>query len=212
MLAPGEMPMPASMMLAGWWGDKFNRLFGNAVNVPRLKRVNATIDLLPQRRVASLESAWIPTTEVDAGSEVPVKVYLRPYRGERIEREVKVKIPAGLPKGEHKIVLSDADTLNRMQSVAGNANRFIDLPETVSLINQERSNNRLYVSLVQARPTFYEDDKVMPSLPASVLNVMQASRAGNRPFISSGESAQEQTSIPFEYVINGSQSIRITVR
>ena len=50
-----------------------------------------------------------------------------------------VKIPAGLPKGEHRILLSDADTLNRMQSVAATANRFIDLPETVSLINQERA-------------------------------------------------------------------------
>jgi len=149
---------------------------------------------------------------VDAGSEVPVKVYLRPYRGARIEQEVRVKIPAGLPKGDHRILLSDADTLNRMQSVAGQANRFIDLPQTVSLINQERSNNRLYVSLVQPRPTFYEDDKTMPSLPASVLNVMQAGRAASRPLISSGESAQEQASIPFEYVISGSQSIRITVR
>ncbi|MEJ7606908.1 MAG: hypothetical protein WKF37_11715 [Bryobacteraceae bacterium] len=27
MLAPGDVPMPASMMLASWWGDKFNRLF-----------------------------------------------------------------------------------------------------------------------------------------------------------------------------------------
>jgi len=212
MLAPGEMPMPAPMVLAGWWGDKFNRLFGNAVKVPRLRSVNATVDLLPQRRVASLETAFASTTEVDAGTELPVKVYLRPYRGERIEREVKVKIPAGLPRGEHRILLSDADTLNRMQTFAGQANRFIDLPQTVSLINQERSNNRLYVSLVQARPTFYEDDKTMPSLPASVLNVMQASRSANRPLISSGESVQEQTSIPFQYVISGSQSVRITVR
>ena len=46
-----------------------------------------------------------------------------------------------MPKGEHRILLSDADTLNRTQSFAANANRFIDLPETVSLINQERSNN-----------------------------------------------------------------------
>lgn len=212
MLAPGEMQVPASMVLAGWWGDKFNRLFGNAVKVPRLRSVNATIDLLPQRRVASLESAWIPSTEVEAGSEVPVKVYLRPYRGERLERDVIVKIPAGLPKGDHRILLSDADTLNRMQNFAGQANRFIDLPQTVSLINQERTNNRLYVSLVQPRPTYYEDDKTMPSLPASVLNVMQASRAGTRPLVSSSESAQEQTSIPFEYVISGSQSVRITVR
>jgi hypothetical protein len=212
MLAASEMPVPAPMLLAGWWGDKFNRLYGNAVNTPRLKRVNAVIDLLPQRRVASLENAWVATSEVDAGTELPVKVYLRPYRGERIEREIIVKIPAGLPKGDHRILISDADTLNRTQSVAAAANRFIDLPETVSLINQERSNNRLYVSLVQPRPTFYENDKVMPSLPASVLNVMQASRASNRPFVGSGESAQEQASMPFEYVISGSQSIRIKVK
>ncbi len=212
MLAPGEVPMPPAMLLAGWWGDKFNKLYGNAVKIPRLKSVNATVDLLPQRRVASIESAWIPTSEVDAGSEVSVKVFLRPWRGERIEREVKVKIPAGMPKGDHRILLADADTLNRAQTFAGAANRFIDLPQAVSLINQERSNNRLYVALVQPRPTFYEDDKTLPSLPASVLNVMQGSRAGNRPFISSGESTQEQTSIPFEFVVNGSQSIRITVR
>jgi hypothetical protein len=212
MLTAGELPVPAPMLLAGWWGDKFNRLYGNAVNTPRLKSVNAVIDLLPERRVATLEHAWVATSEVEAGTELPVKVYLRPYRGERIEREINVKIPAGLPKGQHQILLSDADTLNRKQSFAAMANRFMDLPETVSLLNQERSNDRLYVSLVQARPTYYEDDKVMPSLPASVANVMQASRASNRPFISSGESAQEQASIPFEYVINGSQTIRITVR
>ena len=150
------------MLLAGWWGDKFNRLFRNAVKTPRLKSVNATVDLLPERRIATLENAWVPTTEVQAGTEVPVKVFLRPYRGERIEREFKVKIPAGMPKGEHRILLSDAETLNRMQSMAGMANRFIDLPETVSLLNQERTNNRLYVSLVQSRPTFYEDDKTLP--------------------------------------------------
>ncbi|MGH9633039.1 MAG: hypothetical protein ACRD7E_32450 [Bryobacteraceae bacterium] len=212
MLAPGEMPVPASMLLAGWWGDKFNRLFGNAVKTPRLKSVNATIDLLPERRVASIENAWVNNSEVEAGSEVPVKIYLRPYRGERIEREFNVRIPAGLPKGDYQILLSDAETLNRMQNFAGMANRFIDLRETVSLINQERSNNRLYVSLVHPRPTFYDDDKTMPSLPASVLNVMQAGRSGNRAFISSGQSLQEQMSLPFELVVNGSQSLKITVK
>jgi hypothetical protein len=212
MLAPNDMPIPAPMMLAGWWGDKFNRLFGNAVKTPRLKRVNAVIDLLPERRVASIENAWIGNSEVEPGTEVPVKVYLRPYRGERIEREFKVRIPAGLPKGEHRVLLSDADTLNRMQSIAAMANRFIDIPETVSLINQERTNNKLYVSLVQGRPTYYENDKTMPSLPASILNVMQTGRAGSRALVSSPESAVEQTSLPFEYVIAGNQSLRITVK
>lgn len=212
MLTSGDMPMPTSMLLAGWWGDKFNRLFGNAVKLPKLKRVNATIELLPERRVATVENAWLPSNEVEPGTEVPVKVYLRPWRGERIEREVKVRIPAGLPRGEHRILISDGDTLNRMQSMAATANRFIDVPETISLINQERSNNKLYVSLVQGRPTFYEDDKTLPSLPSSVINVMQTGRAGSRSLVSSPESAVEQTAVPFDLVVSGSHSLRITVK
>ncbi len=212
MFANGEIPVPAPMLLAGWWGDKFNRLFMNAVDSPRLRRVQAVIDLLPERRVATIETAWAAVREVEPGSEVPVKVFLQPYRGERIERSLSVKIPAGIPKGRHRILLSDAETLNRMQSTAGLLNQFLDLPQTVSLINQERSNNRLYVSLVQARPTMYYADKSLPSLPGSVANVMQSGRPGNRTLLSWAESAQEQMSIPFELVIKGSHSLSIQVK
>ena len=100
-----------------------------------------------------------------------------------------MQVPAGLAKGDHRILLSDADTLNRMQSMAGFMNRYIDLPQTVSLINQERSNNKLYISLLQASPTAYYDDKTLPSLPASVLNVMQAGRASSRSVVTSADSA-----------------------
>ncbi|MCW5981776.1 MAG: hypothetical protein KIT09_27065 [Bryobacteraceae bacterium] len=212
MQAGSEMPVPAPMILAGWWGDKFNRLFLNAVKTPRLKRVNATLDLLPERRVALIETAWAGLDEVDPGSEVPVKVFLQPYRGERFERDFTVKIPAGIPKGTHKILLSDADTLNRMQSAAAMASRFMDLPETVSLLNQERSNNKMYVSLVQARPTLYYEDKSLPSLPASVANVMQAGRSGSRRFVTWGESVQEQMTLPFDLVVTGNYSLNIKVR
>src|ERR1700681_68587 len=70
MLAPGEFPVPMPTVLAGWWGDKFNRLFLNNVATPKLKSVNATIDLLPARRVAVIETVWTPTTDVEAGAEI----------------------------------------------------------------------------------------------------------------------------------------------
>ena len=211
MQAPAEMPVPTPMLLAGWWGDKFNRLFLNSVSTPKLKAVNATIDLIPERRVATIESAWIANNKVDAGTEVPVRVFLRPYRGERIEKQVNIKIPAGLPRGEHRVLFSDAGTLNKLQNIAGSLNQFIDLPQTVAILNQERSNNRLYVSLIEPRPTVYSDDKVMPSLPGSVLNVMQSGRISNRPLLSSPESAVEQMSIPFDVVVNGNYYLKIFV-
>jgi hypothetical protein len=212
MLAPSEMPVPPPMLLAGWWADKFNRLFGNAVQMPKLKSVKATVDLLPQRRIATIENAWLAQSEVTAGGELSGKVFLRPYRGERIARDFKITIPASLPKGDHRLLLSDADTLNRVQSAAPSANRFMDLPQTVSLINQERSNNRLYVSVVENRPTVITDDKTMPSLPASVLNVMQSGQTQNRPFVTAAESASEKLAIPFDLVVNGSYNLKITVK
>src|SRR5260370_12265405 len=88
---------------------------------------------------------------------------------------------------------------------------FIALPQTVSLSNQERSNNKMYVSLLQSSPTAYYDDKTMPSLPASVLNVMQTGRASNRPVVTSPESATQQAAIPFDYVASHSSSLHTTV-
>ena len=212
MAASGDMPMPAPMALAGWFGDKFNRLYLNNINVPNVKSVNVTVDLIPDRRVAVIENAWAANTEVQPGEDLTVKVFLRPYRGELIQREFTVKIPDGLAKGDQRILLSDADTVNRMQSIAGFANRYMDLPETVSLINQERTNNKLYVSLVQASPTVYYDDKTLPSLPSSVLNVMQAGRAANRGLITSPETASQQMALPFDYLVTGSYSLRIHVK
>jgi hypothetical protein len=212
MQAAGEMPMPATMLLAGWWGDKFNRLYLNAVKTPNVRSVNVTVDLIPERRVAAIENAWAETPEARAGDEVPVKVVLRPYRGERIERSFKVKLPVGLPKGEHRILLSDGDTVNRLQNMAGHMNRFMDLPQTVSLMNQERSNNKLYVSLLEPSPTAYYEDKALPSLPSSVLNVLQAGRAPNQGMITSPETASQQMALPFDYVVTGSYSLRITVK
>ena len=211
MQAPAETPVPTPMLLAGWWGDKFNRLFVNSSKMPKLNAVNVTVDLIPERRIAQIESAWIPDNKVAAGSEVPVKVFLRPYRGDRMERTVNVKIPAGLARGDYQILFSDAETLSRFQNIASSLNRIEDIPQTVAMLNEERSNNRLYVSLLESQPTVYSDEKVLPSLPASVLNVMQSGRATNHQFVSSPESAHEQTSVPFDVVVTGNYSLKVYV-
>jgi hypothetical protein len=211
MQASGEM-IPAPMALAGWFGDKFNKLYMNNLAAPDVKRVNVTVDLIPERRVATIENAWVGDVDVRPGDTVPMKVFLRPYRGEPIERDLTIKIPAGIARGDHRLLLSDAETLNRMQNIAGIVNRYLDIPETVSLINQERTNNRLYVSLVEASPTAYVDDKTLPSLPSSVLNVMQAGRAPTRTVLTTPDTATEQTSLPFDYVVSGSYTLHLRVK
>ncbi len=212
MQTSGEVPVPPSVALAGWWGDKFNRLYLNNVKTADVRSVNLTVDLLPERRAATIENAWVANADVRPGDDAALKVMLRPYRGDPIVKEFTLHIPSGLSKGEHRIVLSDADTANRMQSMAGQANRFIGIAETVSLLNQERSNNKLYVSLIDSSTTAYYEDKTLPSLPSSALNVMQAGRAPSRAMVTSAETATEQMAIPFDYMVTGSYTLRIQVK
>lgn len=206
-----DLPMPAHLMLAGWWADKFNQLFQNPVNAPRVRSVNMTVDLLPERRIAAIENAWMDKSEVHPGDTVNVKVFLRPYRGKRLERSFAVKIPSQIPAGEHRLLLSDADTLNRQQTLVRNANKHLDLNRTVSLLNQERSNNKLYVSLVQSSPSVYKEDKVMPRLPASVLNVINPTKDAGRSTVNLSQTIEETAAIPFDYMIDGSLALRLRV-
>jgi hypothetical protein len=212
MQSSGEMPVPAPMLLANWYGEKFNRLYLNAVDTPQLKRVDVTVDLMPERRIATIENAWVGVAEAHPGDKLPIKVFLRPYRGGRIEKDFAIKLPDSLSKGEHRIMLSDAETMNRMQTMAGMLDHYIDVQQSVSLINQERTNNKLYVSLLETTPTAYYEDKLMPSLPASVLNVMQAGRASSRSILIAPESATEQMSLPFDYVVSGSYALKFLVK
>src|SRR4029077_20877633 len=66
---------PVPQTLGAWWADKFTRLFANMVTTPNLKQVDCTVDLRPDRRIMSVDTAWTPSTEVAAGDEIPVKVF-----------------------------------------------------------------------------------------------------------------------------------------
>jgi hypothetical protein len=212
MQAPTNSGAAAPLLVASYVGDRFNRLFLNAVAPPRFTGAEVTVDLLPEPKITTIENAWAAATEARAGETLPVKVFLRPYRGDRLERELDVRLPPGLPPGQYRILFSDADTLNRLQGTAGRMNRFIGLDETIALINQERANNRLYVSLIQSAPAVYYDDKTMPNLPASALNLMQTGPMASRPFVAARETVLEQAALDFDTVVSGSYSLAITVK
>ncbi len=103
MLAPGELPVPAPMLLAGWWGDKFNRLFLNPVTMPKLKSVDVSVDLLPERRVATIENAWTPSNEVEGrnrnpGQGFPAAVSRRAHRAIALPSKSQPACPRAKPR------------------------------------------------------------------------------------------------------------------
>ncbi|HVI07083.1 MAG TPA: SpoIVB peptidase S55 [Candidatus Binatia bacterium] len=212
MFAPGESTQPAAMQAAMALGERFERIYDNPYNAPAMSGVNLDFDLVRERKWARLESARTDVTEARPGEDITVETVLAPYRGERIVRHIPVKIPTSASKGTLRILVSDGDTLDRVSHGTPAFGRKLDLASTISLLNKEHSNNRIYVSLLENDPEARVADKVMPTLPISIMNVMDGMR-GNQEMVVSGESNVDETSTaPLDYVVSGAQLLTVTVK
>jgi hypothetical protein len=128
-----------------------------------------------------------------------------------VVREIPVKIPTSSPKGQLRILVSDGDTLDKMRRTGSNTSRRFDLGSTIALLNKEHENSRVYVSLLEANPQAMVEDKVMPTLPVSMMNVMEGMR-GTQDMVVVGESSVNEASTPVDYVVAGAQVITIDVK
>ena len=212
MFAPGDTGQPAAMSAALSLGERFGRIYDNPYNAPAVNSVKLDFDLVRERRWARLESARTDVTEARPGDEIIVETVVAPYRGERVVRQIPVKIPTSASKGNLRILVSDGDTLDRVNRANPAFGRKLDLASTIAVLNKEHANNRLYVSLLEADPEARVADKVMPTLPLSVMNVMDGMR-GNQEMIVSGESNVDETSTPpLDFVVSGAQLLTVTVK
>ena len=212
MFAPSENAQPAAMQAAISLGERFERIYDNPYSAAAVAGVKLDFDLVRERRWARLESARTDVTEARPGEEIMLETVLAPYRGERIVQQIPVKIPTSASKGILRILVSDGDTLDHMGRSNAAFGRKLDLASTISLLNKEHSNNRVYVSLLEADPEARVADKVMPTLPISIMNVMDGMR-GNQEMIVSGESNVDETATaPLDYVVSGAQLLMVTVK
>jgi len=212
MFAPLDASVPTGMAVALAVGDHFSRIFENSYTTPTVSGVDLEFDLVSERRSARLETTRTDVTEARPGDEIVVEAVLRPYRGEPIVRQIPVKIPTSAPRGMLRILVSDGETLDRMRH-AGNTpgGTKLDLASTIAILNKEHANDRLYVSLLDNNPEAMVEDKVMPALPLSIMNVMDGMR-GTQDMVVTGESAVDESSTPLNYVVSGAQVITINIK
>ena len=212
MFAPAENAQPAAMQAAIALGERFSRIYDNPYSAPAIAGVKLDFDLVRERRWAHLESARTDVTEARPGDDIMIETVLAPYRGERIVRQIPVKIPTSASKGTLRILVSDGETLDRIGRSNPAFGRKLDLASTIAVLNKEHSNNRVYVSLLEADPEARVADKVMPTLPISIMNVMDGMR-GNQEMVVSGESSVDETATaPLDYVVSGAQLLTVTVK
>ena len=202
-------PAPAPLLVAASLASRVQRVFTNVREIPNMERVHAVIDLLPERRTAAIEQVWLERRRYQPGDMLRGKVIVQPYRGAPVERDFELPIPAGAPKGRLTLMVSEAAVLNQKRDRANQRNRSMSVPETVSLLNSELSNDQVYVALLNRTPTAHLNGNTLPNVPLTSLNVMRTAAQGRLAL--EPQSAVAETSIAIDAVVSGAQSVSVTL-
>ena len=196
MFAAADGGQPGAMLAAISLGDRFSRIFDNPYSVPAINGVQLDFNVVRERRWARLESARTDITEARPGDDITIEAMLRPYRGEGVVQHISIHIPTSTSKGPLRILVSDGDTLDHLRRGSSLLGRKLDLAATIAFLNKEHVNNRVYVSLLEADPEAMIADKVMPTLPLSIMNVMDGMRGTQDMVVSSESSVNEAATQP----------------
>jgi hypothetical protein len=215
--APGDSLNPDGLAIAFAMQNVFTRLFNNNYEATAVDHISLRVESEPGHQSFTIESAWLEKGEAAPGETLRVRVLLRPYRGAARVEETTVRVPDQVTRGTTlRVLVSDADWLNRASRGfafpgAGGPGGPAGLDQLIALLNRERRNDRLYVGLFVPSPTMLWDDKELPNVPLSQINIVDG-----RPTPGSvqvlRESLASETSIALGGPVTGVVSLNLAVR
>jgi len=176
--APSETIAADSIPLAIAVQNAFGRLYGNGYEVPAVERIALRVESQAGHKSFTIDSAWLEKGEAAPGENLKVRVLVRPYRGALRVEEATVHVPDQMARGTTlRVLVSDADWLNRASrgfNFPGQPGAAgpVGLDQLITLLNRERRNDRLYVGVFVPAPTLVWDDKEMPNVPLSQINMI----------------------------------------
>lgn len=222
MFSPTDSFFPDAFSIANQVGQTFQRVFTNPFEQPTIDAIRLRLEMIPERKSVTIENAWSDKTEVAPGETLTLKVVLQPYRGPRRLVSVPVEIPPHAAKGDLRVLVSDASLLNRLtrswvldpRFTSSFGPRLSGLDQLIALLNYERRNDRLYISLFQFNPTMLVQDKALPNVPLSQMNVLSNQSATGQPggTILFYDSLLSEVSEPLALVVSGSHWLQVRVR
>lgn len=200
---------PAALSAALAIGQRFNALYSSGDRQTRFTSVQIAVDVLPGRRTVALSRAAVEQTVVHAGDRIDLAATLAPYRGAPQSLRIPLTLPASLPRGEVRLLVSDGPTLDGLLS-AGHGAGPTPLGSTVAQLNANHPDDQLYVSLLSPDAEVSVDGETLGTMPLSVANLLAASHERDRAALHS-ESIQTLAAMPLAATVTGQQVLTLRV-
>ena len=189
-----------------------NFVFDNRFITPILESMKIEVQSSNQRKTAVIEDVWFGSDILKPGEILEVKIFLKPYRGDRLVRQLSVPIPKNISDGPVQVLVGSAQAVTQHDmTTVPQRFRPSDGPRLIELINNRRTGNRLYLKMYQGGLGGIVKGREMPGLPPSVLAVMHSERTKGS-FIPIREKVVAEEAIKTDYVIVGQKLSRLTIK
>lgn len=210
MVAPSTF-IPSNLAAAVLVGQRFEKLYSNAARLSPVESIDIDVDALSGRRTMQLESAQAERNEVRGGDTVTIDASVLPWRGEVRNLRIPVTLPATLPPGEVRLLVSSGAAVDGLMQplAAGGPDQGVEA--TIVGLNSLHPSDRLYVTLLAPEAQASLDGHTLAGVPLSMANVLDPARADHQVTLH-GESAVPLGSVELGSVLDGEQVIQLQVK
>lgn len=188
----------------------FTMIINNQFRTIRVNRIDLGITLSDTRQTAYIESIKVDKKQISPGDTLQVEVCLKPFTGESFCQTAKVHIPEDtLPGSMLNVTACDA-TFGQALNLGRSAGKYLptNFEQLLRYVeNMERNNNLMVRVLLTKKGLTYKGEG-FPSLPASMLSIMSFSnQSGVGPLFD-----EVILRVPTTYILNGNQSVPVSVK
>ena len=210
MVAPSTF-IPSNLAAAVLVGQRFEKLYSNAARLSPVESIDIDVDALSGRRTMQLESAQAERNEVRGGDTVTIDAAVLPWRGEVRNVQIPVTLPATLPPGEVRLLVSSGAAVDGLMQplAAGGPDQGVEA--TISGLNSLHPSDRLYVTLLAPEAQASLEGHTLAGVPLSMANILDPARADHQVTLH-GESAVPLGSVELGSVLDGEQVIQLRVK
>jgi hypothetical protein len=143
----------------------------------RLKKVDLRIEAFDQKKQLEIDGLSLSRREVRPGEKVELLVSLMGENGVETTRKVDYDVPIGAEPGPLYFTVADANTTNLTDFRAVLTSTPHTPAQLITTVNSLHPNNKAYVRVWRADPSFQLEGAEMPDPPASVALILSGSQS-----------------------------------
>lgn len=191
----------------------FGVVYQNRFESPRVRSIDLEISAVERGDIGVVEAVYPTRTEVEPGDSIEFRVLIRPFRGRPYTRAMTYRVPDGAPSGPMLAYIGGANLLSGVERsvLSRQVQQADDLSQLIGLINQLRSNDRLYLKIVRREAGAVVQNEILPALPPSVQTTLGANR-GTGEVTPIAETPVHEEALVLDQIIVGGTAVLLRVR